>query len=355
MPLRFLRPLASPLFFLPEPVEPMAAERARGGVDTPLPTGAPFRVVSWNVQFCAGRRGWFFYDGGPDVRVTPLEVEDTLTGIIGLLADASPDIVFLQEVDRNSTRTGHVDQHARIALAMAEQGLVWHASTPYFRVPFVPVPPTRPLGAVDMHLSVFSRFPLADGSRIALSPLQEPLVRRLFNLRRALATCAVQTDSGPPLMLFHTHLSAFSRGDGTLARQVRTVLRTVTEQVGTTGGAGLLVGDFNSLPPGDDPARLGEAAVLYAEARTPIRPLWDALDVAFPSNRDPANHTYVPWGSNRADRTIDYAFARGLSVADSRVIAAGAAFSDHLPIVLDLAIPPAHPRKRGMNRPNTSH
>ena len=335
---RTLRRLASSLFFLPEAVEPIQPERLPGGSEEPLRPGRPFRVVSWNIQFGAGRRGWFFYDGGPDVRVTAPEVEDALAGMARILCSLRPDIVLLQEVDRNSTRTGHVDQHARFATSLAPEGLVYSASTPYFRVPWVPVPPGQPLGSVDMHLSAFSRFPLQTGTRTALSPLSEPLYRRVFNLRRALATVCVAGDAGPALTLFHTHLSAFSRGDGTLGRQVETVLNAVTDRH-PAGTPALLVGDFNSLPPGDHPSRLGQASVLYAEAHTPIQPLWDALDVAFPRTLGPESHTYVPWGSNRPDRTIDYAFSQGLAVHASAVDRAGAAVSDHLPIVLELEIP----------------
>lgn len=281
----------------------------------------PFTVISWNIQFGAGRNRCFFYDGGTDSRVTPAEVEVAMRGIGDLLAAHDPDLVLLQEVDRRSARTGRVDQVAGLRRRL---GLPVWASTPYFKVPFVPVPPEQPMGAVDMHLAVFSRFAMQDGRRVALATLDEPLYRRVFNLRRALLRLQVG-----PLALFQTHLSAFSRGDGTLDRQVE---RVVTE-VGAASPA-LLVGDFNCLPPGVDPAALGEAAVLYAEERTPIEPLYQVLDPAL----DPSPPTYVPFGSNRADRTIDHAFTRGLEVLEAEVLPAGAEVSDHLPLKLVLRI-----------------
>lgn len=318
-----LRDLASRFWYLPNPVEPV---RVHG--DGPVFDGTrPLRVLSWNVQFGAGRNRWFFYDRGPDSRVTRGEVDATLEGIASVIRDVDPDLVFLQEVDRKSARTAWVDQHAWLA---SKLGLPVHASTPYFWVPFVPVPPKNPMGAVQMHLSVFSRFALSDGERVALSPLREPMARRIFNLRRALMQVSMPVAGARPLTLFQTHLSAFSLGDGTLARQVSTVL----EHVDRAPGASLLVGDFNSLPPGDDPRRLGDAAALYEESTTPVQPLYDALDVLFPPT-SPVN-TYVPWGSMRADRTIDYAFGRELDAADVRVVAGAARWSDHLPVVLEI-------------------
>lgn len=292
-------------------------------------------MLSWNVQFCAGRRCLFFYDGGRESRVTAPEVRHTLAGVGDLIRRANPDLVLLQEVDRNSARTAGIDQHRELQRRL---GYPVAVHTPYFRVPYVPVPVHAPLGRVDMGFTVLSRYRIRPGTRVALSPLDEPRIRRAFNLRRALLQLVLEREAGDPLHVFLTHLSAFSRGDGTLDRQVDTLVR---EAAGTAGPL-LLAGDLNSLPLGDDPARLGAAASLYPEARTPIAPLYQALEpVHAPSGPgEPARDgTYVPWGSNRPDRTIDYLFGRSLSVDRVEVLQEGAAWSDHLPIVADLVLP----------------
>ena len=66
----------------------------------------------------------------------------------------------------------------------------------------------------------------------------------------------------------------------------------------------------------------------------PIAPLYERFEPAFAT--PPA--TYVPYGSNRADRTIDHAFLRGVEVLEAEVLEAGAAFSDHLPLRLVLRL-----------------
>lgn len=290
-------------------------------------------MLSWNIQFSAGRRCLFFYDGGRDSRVTAQEVQETLKGITTLIRRHDPDIVLLQEVDRHSARTANIDQHAHLRRTL---GLPCSASTPYFRVPFVPVPPHAPMGHVEMHLSVFSRFRLQTGRRIRLAPLDEPVWRRAFNLRRALLHLPMPTEDGDVLDLFTTHLSAFSRGDGTLDKQVQTVL-------GATSASPrmLLTGDFNCLPPDDPPQRLGYASALYADDHNPIRPLFDALDPLCPPEGallDDPFRSYVPWGSDRPDRTIDYVLGRALHVHEVRVDPEGARFSDHLPSIVDFSI-----------------
>ena len=61
--------------------------------------------------------------------------------------------------------------------------------------------------------------------------------------------------AGGTVRLLHTHLSAFSRGDGTVPRQVAT-LRQCAARARRDGHGWLLAGDFNALPPGIDPSGL---------------------------------------------------------------------------------------------------
>lgn len=309
------------------------------GAGEGLPVGAPVRVVSWNLQFCAGRGRRFFFDGGDQVHVGADEVEDVLGGVIGLLRGLAPDVVLLQEVDRGSDRTAGIDQHRRIADAL---GLGHEVSAPYHRSGYVPHPPHRHLGRVDMHLSVLSRWPIASAVRHPLPLLREPWLRQQFNLRRAVLEVRVLLAGGGHLTLLDTHLSAFSYGDGTLARQVG-VVGDLADRLEGQGGSWLLAGDFNALPPGDDPARLGEDGALYPEVETPLRPLFERhrTPLAPAAYLDPAQRTWVPWGANRPDRTIDYVFhGSAVDVAGFRVVPAGARWSDHLPLAMEARVRP---------------
>ncbi|MBA2321214.1 MAG: endonuclease/exonuclease/phosphatase family protein [Deltaproteobacteria bacterium] len=295
--------------------------------------GETFRVITWNVQYCAGRTQRFFYDGGTAVRSGRDEVAHTLAGIVALLRRWSPDVVLLQEVDRGADRTGGVDQHSALREGL---GLPVAVSAPYHRVGFVPFPPHDHLGRVDMHLSAFSAFQCLRAGWTRLPLLRESWLRQRFNLRRVLLDLDLATAAGPPLRVFNTHLSAFSFGDGSLAEQIARCARAASEAE-NTHGRWLLSGDFNALPPGDDPSRLGSDAALYPESEAPIR----ALTERFHSAGTPAPDTrsWVPWGSNTPDRQLDWLFhGSGIVVKDHRVDRRGAEWSDHLPLVTDVAL-----------------
>jgi len=333
--------LVRTLFFFP-------AERMRVPVTCradapPLPTDRPTTVLVWNIQFGAGRGQGFFYDYGDAVSVSADVVRETLRGIAAVIREVDPDLVLLQEVDRDSRRTARIDEHAWL---VEETGYPCHASTPYFRAAYVPHPPQEHLGRVDMHLSVLSRYRIDDAIRYQLPLLQESPVRRMFNLKRALLEVHVPVaGSATPLVFFDTHLSAFARGDGTLDHQVAVVNEHLA-RAEADGSPWMIGGDFNALAPGDDPTRFDpEERALYPESVTPIQPLLDRYGdpVGVDRWRDEpeAWRTFLRFGEAVPDRTLDYV-VHGSRVrpVTHRVLREHHTLSDHLPLVFTFQIAP---------------
>lgn len=313
--------------------EPVVA----AGSARPLRAGEPFGVLSWNLQFAGTRRHRFFYDGGDAVRVPAADVDDALRAMAALLAAEAPEVALLQEVDRRSARTGRRDQWRWLA---ERAGWPAWVTTPYHRSLYVPHPPRRPLGRMEMHLGIGAAFPLGSARRHPLPPLAEPPLRQAFNLHRAMLVAETPLGDGRTLALAVTHLSAFSRGDGTLPRQVAVIGAWMAARR-AAGQPFVLGGDFNLLPPGDDPARLGPEAAEYADRPDPLAALIPAFRTVFPAERllDPALCTYLPPGADRPDRVLDYLFVSDeVEVLDARVAPAPAWLSDHLPVVARLRV-----------------
>jgi endonuclease/exonuclease/phosphatase family metal-dependent hydrolase len=310
------------------------------GDGPPAPRGHPLRVLVWNIQFCGSRKHHFFYDGGRAVHVPAEDVAATLDGVGRVIRRADCDLVLLQEVDRGSDRTGRVDQHAAL---LAASGLPCHASAPYHRSAWVPHPAHHHLGRVEVHLSTFSRFRLVSATRRQLALMDEPWWRATFNLKRAVLDARVALDDGRAFAAQNTHLSAFSRGDGTLDRQVEALFeRCLTLEDARVPW--LLAGDMNALPPGDDPRRLGPTgAAEHPEAISPIAPLFQRFHSAISeeSHRaDPARwRTWVPWGGATPERAIDHAFVGGGVEVEEVQVLPETAWSDHLPIRLTIRLP----------------
>ncbi len=307
-----------------EMVEPVVRSRAAA----PHDPARPLSILTWNIQFCGTRRHHYFYDGGPDTRPSPSNARDGLAGVRRVLAELRGeglDIALLQEVDRDSARTGRVDQLADLT----EDWETW-VSTPYYRSRFVPSPVPKPLGRMDLHEAILSRCELGPSRRLALPGLDEPPLRRAFNLHRAILATTVPLTDGRRLHVAVTHLSAFSRGDGTMGRQVD-VIRRWMEACGDEPF--VLGGDLNLLAPGDDAARLGKDAKEYVEDV-----LKRLTDVA---QRVPqlGEHTYLPPRSDAPDRTLDHLLAsRGVTIEAHRVVPVPPWLSDHWPLFARLRV-----------------
>lgn len=330
------------------PVEHEAIPVVTHGSTTPLRPGVPFTVLSWNIQYAGTRRRKFFYDGGDAVHVLPEDHELGLEGIAAQLRSVGADIVLLQEVDRDSDRTGRVDQLSELLERAPYPSFV---SAPCHRSRFVPAPGREPLGRVEMHVALLARARLRSATRIQLPLLREPRWRRAFNLKRCLLTAQLPILGWDrPLHVAVTHLAAFSRGDGTLARQVA-VLAGWMEDRERAGDPFVLGGDLNLLPPGDNPRRLGADAVEYGDQPNPITALIPRFrSVIAPEQLcDPRNATYLPWGAIAADRMLDYVFvSEGIDIVTAGALSEHTALSDHhaLQATLRLVHPPGVDSKR---------
>lgn len=318
------------LVWRPRPVEPVPVVSGDAPA-RPLRRGEPFTVLCWNVQYGAGRRRHFFYDGGDAVHADPGQVAETLAGLRDVVATA--DVALLQELDRDSDRTGRVDE-----LMPLIPGFTSWATTPYHRSRFVPHPPRHPLGRMDLHLALLSRAPLSDARRLALPLLREPRLRRAFNLKRAVLDARVAVEGDAGLDVAVTHLSAFSRGDGTLPAQVA-VLAAWMDERRAAGRSFVLGGDLNLLPPGDDPARLPDPEE-YPDRPPPIEALIPRFRSVIAPARllDPSVRTYQPFAS-APDRVLDYLFVSD----DVEVLEVGVLpsdLSDHLPLRAVLRLAP---------------
>ena len=191
-----------------------------------LRVGEPFKVLSWNLQYCGSRKHNFFYDGGTAVHVPRADVVETIEKVQEVLEEERPEIAFLQEVDRDSARTARIDQLR--ALIEYRSDISW-SSAAYHRSPFVPAPFSNPLGKIDLHLALASAFKLTQVERRQLALLDEPKIRQIFNLKRALQTAKIPIHgSTKHLNVGQTHLSAFSYGDGTLNNQIAEVIAWIS-------------------------------------------------------------------------------------------------------------------------------
>ncbi len=229
--------------YLPAPVEPVAV--AQTGAGAPLRTGEELTVLCWNIGYGGlGRDSDFFMDGGKQSKAADQgTVHLYLDGISRTIAENSPDLVLLQEVDVDSGRTYGIDERQLLSAGMSYEAFALNYSCP-----FVPVP-WPPIGKVNSGLyTMTGGLIVSSAERVSLPcPFSWPL--RIANLKRCLLVSYLPIEgSDRQLVLVNLHLEAYDDGEGKIAQTNQ--LRAFIQSEFAKGNYVIAGGDFNQVFPG---------------------------------------------------------------------------------------------------------
>ena len=224
--------------YRPADTETVVADHA---AKAELTAGESLTLVSWNVGYGAlGDNADFFMDGGTSVYTADKDrLGSNLEGIRDRLIELNPDLVILQEVDINSSRSYGTDERTILKDAMPEG----YESFAYnYKALFVPYP-VPPLGHVESGLYTLSRAEARTAERISLPcPFSWPI--RLVNLKRGLLVSRFPVkDTEKELVLINLHLEAYDSGEGKEAQTRQLVSFMLAEYA--KGNYVIAGGDFN--------------------------------------------------------------------------------------------------------------
>ena len=226
--------------YRPQETETVALEGAASGT---LKAGDSFSIVSWNIGYAAlGEDADFFMDGGCMVRGESKEaVAANLEGIKDVIDSLDPDILFLQEIDRGSSRSYMTDEYSQMKEHLAAYQ---NAFANNYKVAYVPYP-MPPLGKVDSGVATFSSYVATDAQRVQLPvPFTWPV--STINLKRCLLISRVPIEgSDKELVLVNLHLEAYDDGEGKIAQTA--MLADILDREAEKGNYVIAGGDFNQI------------------------------------------------------------------------------------------------------------
>jgi endonuclease/exonuclease/phosphatase family metal-dependent hydrolase len=317
------------------------------GTPPTLVPGQALKVMTWNVQYLAGKRYVFWNDlaQGNDEAPTLEDMAFSLDEVARVIRDEQPDVVLLQELDDGAKASDYQDQLKLLQERVADL-YPCSASAFDWKADFVPDSPI--FGSVGRQLATLSRYRIEHAERLQLPVASANVISRQFQPKDALLATKLPLSDGGQLTVFNTHLERASQPDDTLQAQVSAVAK-VLDKYESQGLPWLIGGDFNLLP-------LGQYRRLPAEQRMPyaadseLHLLWDKYPM-IPTNNEASGIDRAQWlthypndpGLNGPDRTVDYLFYSpkikrvGAMVRQDDTLR----ISDHLPVIARFLLPAA--------------
>jgi len=202
-----------------------------------------FDMMIWNIGYAGlGDDMDFFYDGGTKVRTTEERTEENLQAITKFIKEKDFDFILLQEVDVDAKRTYGINELD--TLKKYKQRNYYYA--PNYRVKYVPMPLSEPMGGVEAGLVTISKTDAKRSIRYAF-PGNYAWPKSLFLLDRCFMVNRYPTNNGKELLVINTHNSAFD--DGSLKEQQLNILKEFIEDEYKNGNYIVLSGDWNQNPP----------------------------------------------------------------------------------------------------------
>ncbi|MCK6551090.1 endonuclease/exonuclease/phosphatase family protein [Myxococcota bacterium] len=315
-------------------------EPARALDDVPAPSAAELAatstitVVTWNV---AWGYGWGSEGSG---QAKPKEhFESTTKRLGGVLRSLGADVVLLQEVDFDATRSHRVDQAEIIAraagLRYVARALSWKAQW----VPFPYWPPSEHFGHMRSGGAILSRFPITANTVALLDkPAANAWWYNLFYLFRYFQRAELDV-GGTKLQVVNVHLEAFDRANRvTQAEQLKRALEAATTPLTILGG------DLNTVPPEQSKRKdyPDEPETSHVDDPTLeiVRGIRGLSDVTPPETLRANEPEWMTFPAFEPNRKLDFVLAgEGLRVVDARVARSEAGdVSDHLPLVTRLTL-----------------
>lgn len=204
-------------------------------------------LLTYNIGFGAYSADYsFFMDGGEHSRALSKEaVLDNINGVMDVIANENCDLILLQEVDTDGTRSYHVNQKNLISekYPRFDQVFAENYDSPYFLYPI-----HEPIGANKSGILTLSRFNIESSIRRSL-PVENSL-SKYFDLDRAYSVSFIKTDNGKNLVIYNVHLSAYT-SDGTIADDQLKMLSEDMQAQYEKGNYIIVAGDFNKDLLGD--------------------------------------------------------------------------------------------------------
>ena len=227
---------------LPDMLELEIEEPVTGsGTQDTVKTGVTYRVLTYNIGFGAYTPEFsFFMDGGKSsVGESRESVIRTVTGAADLAVGLKPDFAMFEEVDRDSTRSYHMDQKE---ILDEKFGDFYSDYAQNYDSAFLFYPILEPHGKSRAGITLYSAFPIESAVRRSF-PISTSF-SKFFDLDRCYSVSRIPVENGKYLCLYAIHMSAYGNSDTIREGQIRMLCEDMAGEY-AQGNYVICGGDFN--------------------------------------------------------------------------------------------------------------
>lgn len=289
-------------------------------------------LLIWNIGYAGLDASMdFFYDGGEKMRPSEEGVLHNMEGISNTLSSYLDwDYMLLQEVDKNSRRSYHIDEYELIKDLFKDYHFSFGKN---YNVAFIPIPLKEPMGKVESGLMTISKYSPLSVERHSF-PGNYSWPMKLFMLDRCFLVNRFETSNGKELIIINTHNSAYD--DGSLRTLQMSFLKTFLLGEYRKGNYVIVGGDWNQTPHGFAPElpshHFDTINLTYVDEGYP-GPDWTwAFDSDLPTNR----RVTTPYDRSTSLTTVIdyYLLSPNVQLEEVKTMDMDFEFSDHQPVQL---------------------
>ncbi len=329
-------------YYRVEDSQVLPVETVDGGQAADLASGETYRIASYNIGFGAYSNDYsFFMDGGKESRArSPEAVHENITGAMETVKAIAPQLLLLQEVDVDGTRSYHINELGLTDAALAGQ-FINRTFAQNYDSPYLFWPLNEPHGANRAGQATYSAFPIASALRRQL-PIEDGFMK-LVDCDRCYSVQRIPLREGRELVLYNLHLSAYT-SDGTIAEEQMKMLFADMLSEYKLGNYAIAGGDFNKDLLGRSDQIFGVSGPAYTWAQPiPASLVPEGLSIVAPFDEEKpvasCRNADRVYGPDNYRVTVDgFVVSANVEVRSAKVWETGFRWSDHNPVYMDFVL-----------------
>ena len=296
-----------------------------------------YKIISYNIGFAAYTPDFgFFMDGGKESRAKSEDsVKSVISGVGDFLKNENPDFIFIEEVDKDATRSYRYDEEA----ALREKLTGYNSTfTVNYDSPYLFYPLNKPHGKSYAGMMTLSKYNIEGSVRRSL-PIENGFMK-FVDLDRCYTVSRLPVNNNKELVLYTLHLSAYT-SDGTIATEQLSMLISDMQAEYEKGNYCVAGGDFNKDLLGNSGEIFGVDGSEYTWAQPIDETLFNNtnLKTVVPFDADnpipSCRNADGPYNDNQFVLTVDgFIVSDNITVSGSNVYDLAFKYSDHNPVYM---------------------